>query len=191
MSRSPSILLSTKDENELERFVIGTLRDHSIRSKEYAIVFDIDETLMIEHPKKENLFRANTPVVAMYREAQRLGYAIYLITARPKSTDGLKYTTKQLDKLNLKDHETIYFKNKIYEADASSSRFKRDARRRIFEKHGKKVLLNIGDQWSDHLLCPPFGKNPFSRRSKNVFYVIQDPDDAFMSVKLKNTYVVD
>ncbi|MGE4426414.1 MAG: HAD family acid phosphatase [Solirubrobacteraceae bacterium] len=127
-----------------------------------AVVFDIDETLLSNYigvpgsdPETGSIGQfpgvlsgTGTPmpgVIDVYREARRLGMAIFLITARPRIVPLLEGTTERnlrnagfaWDGLSLKDDPT----------EASATYKTRE--RATIEGAGFTIVANLGDQHSD------------------------------------------
>lgn len=93
-----------------------------------AVMFDIDNTLILSHTQ-----RVIPGVVDLLLYAKQHGYRIVIITARPGSTEIYYYTVAQL-KLAEIPYDELYFgrdKNKI----------KRET--------GYRYVLSVGDSWSD------------------------------------------
>lgn len=127
-----------------------------------AIVFDIDETCLSnwvylqsnDYAIEPRLFEpwANrsedavlAPTFALYQEARRLGVTVFFITGRSENIRG--GTARNLARAGYKDYAALYLKPMSYAQD-SIVPYKSGMRRAI-EAQGYKIILNIGDQWSD------------------------------------------
>jgi predicted secreted acid phosphatase len=100
-----------------------------------AVVFDIDGTLL-------NDMRTIEPVVEFYNICKRLGYHVFIITAR--DSHGVSETINQLKTLGITGYESIYFRLPTYWDMAA---YKESSRKSIRDK-GYDTVLSIGDnQW--------------------------------------------
>lgn len=93
-----------------------------------AVMFDIDDTLI------RSLSGAPIqPMIALAREAKRMGFTIVIITARPPVPGIMAYTRRQLQKHGIPWdvlHRSI---EKTQIKDASGFRY----------------VLSVGDRWND------------------------------------------
>jgi len=85
------------------------------------------------------------PALALYQEARRLGVTVFFITGR--ATNLREVTVLNLKRAGFGQYGEVYFCPLNY-SDASVIPFKMASRRDI-EAKGYKIILNIGDQWSD------------------------------------------
>ena len=160
-----------------------------------AVVFDMDETLMFNRDKYDEDIKiaVNPHMKELYDWLVSRGVTVFVVTARRRNDWSYNLIHKQLRGLGYHNIKGVYMVPKSYDADPSASRFKLDARRRIMSM-GYKILLNVGDQASDHMLVPPYhaANGDFAARlDKNKYYGIKSDDgSSLMSIKLKNTYVV-
>ena len=163
-----------------------------------AVVFDVDETCLLNHRNEEthpDHFAVNPEVKSFYDWLVERDVDVYIVTARRKSDWSHKYLTAQLESLGYTNIKRHYMVTKPYDADPSASRFKRDARRRITEKHGSRVILNVGDQASDLFLVDPY--SPTNGRLAQTLdptrYYGFAPNDgvSMVAIKLRSWYVVD
>ena len=158
-------------------------------------VFDMDETLMFNRDRYDDDLKitANPHMKELYTWLVSKGVTVFVVTARRRNDWSYNLIHKQLQGLGYHNIKGVYMVPKSYDADPSASRFKLDARRRIIGM-GYNILLNIGDQASDHMLMPPYhaGNGDFAARlDRNKYYGIKSDDGtSLMSIKLKNTYVV-
>lgn len=169
------------------------LETYSRRCSNPAAVFDVDETLLLNHPSDDGRYRPNRPVVKLYNQAEELGVKRYVVTARRKSDWSQSYLRRQLRDIGVAEPERIYMVPRAYDDDRSASRFKRDARLRIARKHGAQILLNVGDQASDMYDTAVRANVEFTRRltpSLSYGIVTGSGDPAFVSLKLPATYHV-
>ena len=161
-----------------------------------AVVFDADETLLLNHEDDDSgMFAPNGGVVALYNQARDLGIPAYVVTARRKSPWAASYLRRQLSRIGVDDVERVYMVNRAYDDDESASRFKMDARRRIRDHHGHRILLNVGDQVSDHLLVGPYATAETtameaSLRPKRFYGLLPRDGVSLVSLKLPSSYTV-
>ena len=100
------------------------------RTKNDAVMFDIDDTLIYSHSGK--------PIVASVDLAQRardMGYKIIIMTARPGTTENCYYTEAEL-KLAGIPYDELHFVP-AHEKNA------------LKRKTGYRYVLSVGDLWTD------------------------------------------
>lgn len=143
-----------------QRILDATIRD---RPPNAAIVFDIDETLLsnwayltqydfsIAHPVfgpwvlGGNIDPPLTPMRQVFETARAARIPIFLVSGRWESLrDG---TLRQLKAAGYSGWTTLYLRPNVYQP-VSIIPFKSSARAAI-EKQGYRIVLNVGDQWSD------------------------------------------
>ena len=172
------------------RDVVDTYKNRCDRP---AAVFDVDETLLLNHPSDDGRYRANPPVVALYDHVDA-GFDTYIVTARRKSDWSMNYLKKQLAGIGVRDPKRIYMVTKAYDRDPSASRFKRDARERIQTKHGAQIILNVGDQASDMFLTGEYdrGNEAFAQTlmPDHAYGIVHPNDPALLALKLPAAYTV-
>lgn len=147
-----------------------------------ALVLDIDETSLsnykeeaaddfgfIEHDWDAWVDEANAPAIPgtlrLAQRAQQLGVAVFFITGRD-------YTQRTATEENLRVAGysrwaglTLRSKDELHEATIE---YKSAARAKIV-KAGYKIILNVGDQWSDLKGSP---QAEYSVKLPNPFYYI-------------------
>lgn len=118
-----------------------------------TVIFDIDQSLLLHYAKnqggnevrfiksKHNLFTKRVYDVA----SNVPNLTIMLVTARPDTPISREITRKELERLEYTNYDCIFFR-KITQHDFQ--KYKTDVRVKI-ESMNKKILLNIGDKWSD------------------------------------------
>lgn len=175
----------THDLDAQAERAIAFLRRRAARkqpSEKLAIVLDIDETSLTNY---EELLRsgfnytkrdwdawvesAKAPVIPgtlrLYEEAQRLGIDVFFITGRRESQRAVTET-------NLTAQGYTNWKQLVLRQDTaaaqSTTTYKSSMRAQV-QKQGYKVVLNIGDQWSD-LKGTPAAE--FSVKYPDPYYLI-------------------
>tara|TARA_Y100000748_G_scaffold292357_1_gene280768 strand:+ start:38655 stop:39239 length:585 start_codon:yes stop_codon:yes gene_type:complete len=129
------------------------------KSADACICFDVDETLLFWQSDdsvtsgEEEKFTKHPTVAHLYTTAKNAGYSIFIITARPKTKNGLIYMAKQLKKLNYDlgsiPQAGMYMMPKKYYDNYLTGEFKSDARDHIKSKFGVTINIMVGDQWTD------------------------------------------
>jgi predicted HAD superfamily phosphohydrolase YqeG len=100
------------------------------RTKNDAVMFDIDDTLIYSH--------SGEPMVAsvdLARSAKDMGYKIIIMTARPWTRDNYYYTSAELKLLDIPYDELFFV-----------SAFEKTA---LKKKTGYRYVLSVGDLWTD------------------------------------------
>jgi predicted secreted acid phosphatase len=139
--------------------------DHYLRGEtpqNYAIVFDIDETLLsnwaylrathfaIEEATFVKFIVAEravalTPTREIYEKAHAYRIPIFLVTGRSESMR--EATRRDLEEAGIWGWSGLFMKPDNYRK-ASVAPFKSDIRKMLTEQ-GYDIILNMGDQWSD------------------------------------------
>lgn len=139
--------------------------EHYLRGEtpqNFAIVFDIDETLLSNWPYlKEHQFAITTtsfadwtrteratalqPVRELYARAQAYSIPIFLVTGRNETMRA--ETIRDLEEAGYWGWAGLYMKPAGY-TDASAIPFKSGVRKALTD-HGYDIILNVGDQDSD------------------------------------------
>jgi HAD superfamily, subfamily IIIB (Acid phosphatase) len=133
---------------------------HGHGPKNYAIVFDVDETLLSNYtainadnftfgPASQaeatnEIGTAIKPSLDLFNDAKARGITIFLITGRRENTRA--HTTSNLTREGFTGYKQLVLK-----PDASTDStvvYKSNARAAI-EQQGFKIIANVGDQYSD------------------------------------------
>jgi predicted secreted acid phosphatase len=150
-----------------------------------AIVFDIDDTILIGYPQKPDV-----AVWKLYKLAQKMGYSIFFVTARVLMNDNYKHTMKQLKELGFGHYNGLYLMGPEYLKEPDFSLYKYRIRQGLHDA-GYNIVLNMGDTWHDLMLLTPY-RGPSKQVAKISYltslpkrdYVIfRPPDVAWMAVK--------
>lgn len=126
----------------IKRNVIQSLNKIEV-TKETAVIFDIDNTLINKYAKIID------EIADIYKECEKKGITIMIVTSRPAIPDSITYTQNQLHEHNLNGYQSIYFM-KPNRTDVGL--YKYNARKHIFER-GYKVIYSFGDMDTDGLNC--------------------------------------
>jgi acid phosphatase len=148
-----------------------------------ALVLDIDETTLSNYEETvkadftydKSAFNvwvesAKAPAIAgtlrLYNEAQRLGVSVFFITGRPEAQRAV--TEQNLRSQGFQNWQELIMRTSA-QASATASAYKPVARTTILEKR-YKIVLNVGDQWSDLKGTP---EAEFSVKYPDPFYFIR------------------
>jgi acid phosphatase len=135
---------------------------HASPKQKLAMVLDIDETSLSNYQEllqtgfafNKNAFdtwvdTAQAPAIPgtlrLYNEAQRLGVSIFFITGRPESERGV--TERNLQAQGFTNWQQLTLRPPSLSSE-SVDVYKSNARAQIVSQ-GYKLVLNVGDQWSD------------------------------------------
>jgi acid phosphatase len=133
---------------------------HPNSREKLAMVFDIDETSLSNYPEMlkadfaydSKVFdawveSAQGPAIAgslrLYKEAQRLGVSVFFITGRPEAERDA--TERNLREQGFQDWRGLTLRP----ASTESTEAYKSAARAQVAAQGYKIVLNVGDQWSD------------------------------------------
>jgi len=140
--------------------------------KDCSVCFDVDETLLLNH--EDDSFSVIKEARSFYNECKKLNLKIFIITARPKTKNGLTYLIQQLDELkydlNCIPNGGIYMMPKKYYEAGQVGLFKSIARNHIEKKFNTKVIVMCGDRWTDVSVS----QNP--NVSKDLAHLLVWPD---------------
>ncbi len=132
-----------------------------------AAVFDIDETLLRNHPTNDDKVSVHPVGKRMYDWAAQNNVTVFLLTARRKSPDAFAFAKKQLAALgyDLSAVRKVYMVSSEYDDDEDAgAAFKRTVRTRIARAHS--IVLNAGDRWGDVTLSE---RRPSGAPAKNTY----------------------
>ena len=117
-----------------------------------AVVFDIDDTILKNDAniKACDGAKPHVGVMDLYRICIKKGIAIWFITARPESTHNRDWTRRQLDCIGARWYTDLRMCPPNINSVSSVSRYKSEARQDLVRYHKRKIVMNIGDQWTDH-----------------------------------------
>lgn len=147
-----------------------------------AMVLDIDETSLTNYEQllkmgfafNKNAFdawveTAQAPAIAgtlrLYKEAQRLGVSVFFITGRPESQRAV--TERNLEAQGFTNWQQLILRPASASAETTDA-YKSSMRAQIVAQ-GYKLVLNVGDQWSDLKGAP---EAEFSVKYPDPFYFI-------------------
>lgn len=147
--------------------------------KNFAAVFDIDETLLRNGEnfgKGENEISIQPAGFILFKWCTNKNLPIILVTARSKRGDAREYALEQLRALgyDLSQVKQVWMNPKGYDelGDAGAA-FKRQARKKIAEKY--TILLNAGDRWTDVAEAPPV-----SEYDKDAYYGVKPVEHNYL-----------
>jgi acid phosphatase len=156
--------------------------EHRRVSEKLAMVLDIDETSLSNYQELDTsgfnyverdfnawVDTAQAPAIAgtlrLYKEAQKLGVSIFFITGRPETQRAV--TERNLTEQGYANWQKLILRPASM-ATESTTVFKSAMRAQIVGE-GYKLVVNVGDQWSD-LNGEPHAE--FSVKYPDPFYLI-------------------
>lgn len=114
--------------------ILRTIASLSIKPNS-VIVYDIDSTLI------DNYGNPIHPIIHTYRYALQKGLKPIIITARPGSDEGIRYTLQQLKSFGIDRFLAVYF---MPEEKRDQALYKKLSRKDIHDK-GYRVEMSLGD----------------------------------------------
>lgn len=115
--------------------IVKEYRKYNPDADNLAVVFDIDGTLLNED-------KPIKPVIYLYNLCKKLGYTVFIVTAR--DSYGIGETINQLHSMGINGFHSAYFR---MPSVWNIAKFKESCRLSIIEK-GYQTVLAIGDsQW--------------------------------------------
>ncbi len=135
---------------------------HKRPGEKLALVLDIDETTLSNYPEmvaagfaydvarfeaweKEAKAPAIGGTLRLYKAARRLGVSVFFLTGRPESDRAA--TVADLHAAGFDGWQELILRS-ASEANSTAVIYKSGERARIAGK-GYRIVLNVGDQWSD------------------------------------------
>ena len=115
-----------------------------------AVVFDVDETLILNHPTDDDRFKVQPVGKALFEFASKRNVPVFIVTARAKSQWARRLLQKQLEKAgyDLSNVKGVYMQPKEFVGlEDGGAAFKKKARAQIEASH--TIVLNAGDRWGD------------------------------------------
>jgi acid phosphatase len=155
---------------------------HQRQGEKLALVLDIDETTLSNYQEeiasdfgyvKKNFdawaVSAQAPAIPgtlrLYQEAQKLGVSVFFITGRPD--DERDATARNLRAQGFDGWQNLALRPANH-GTQTVIEYKSGERAKI-AAHGYKLILNVGDQWSDLKGAP---EAEFSVKYPDPFYLI-------------------
>jgi acid phosphatase len=155
---------------------------HVGTNQKLAMVLDIDETSLSNYQQllqtgfafNKNAFdvwveTGQAPAIPgtlrLYKEAQRLGVSIFFITGRPESQRAV--TERNLQAQGYTNWQQLILRSSSLSSETVDV-YKSKARAQIVSQ-GYKLILNVGDQWSDLKGTP---EAEFSVKYPDPYYFI-------------------
>lgn len=171
-SKDPAVIVE-----RIKQFLICFPKHEKKKPKDYAVVFDIDETLLYTLDTEVGL----QPVGhALYRFCLDQGFVIELVTARIGDPHGLQYLQEQLHTLQYTGYHAISMVNTEHKHDDSPALCKLRSRLDI----QKPVILNVGNRLSDLFLTPSEDDCLLSQINGQTYYCFKGQDPDILCVKL-------
>ena len=99
----PRTLFSTRSSREAvktSKVVLGALIQRAISSKQVPVaVFDVDETLLLNHSEDEGKAASNPPIKELHDWLVGRGVTIFVVTARRKTDWSHGFLSQQLSSI--------------------------------------------------------------------------------------------
>ena len=171
-SKDPAVIVE-----RIKQFLICFPEHENKKPEDYAVVFDIDETLLYTLEDEVGL----QPVGhALYRFCVDQGFVVELVTARVGDPHGLQYLQEQLHTLEYTGYHAISMVNTEHKYDDSPALCKLRSRLDI----QKPVILNVGNRVSDLFLTPEEDDCLLSQINGQTYYCFKGQDPDILCVKL-------
>jgi acid phosphatase len=156
---------------------------HHGAGQKLAVVFDIDETTLSNYPEMlRNDFEFNMRVfddwvntasaaaipgtLNIYKESRELGVAVFFLTGRPESERDA--TTRNLQAQGFDSWQGLILRSPD-DKSPLAEQYKSTERAKIVAQ-GYRIILNVGDQWSDLQGKP---EAEYSVKYPNPYYFIK------------------
>jgi hypothetical protein len=171
-SKDPAVIVE-----RIKQFLICFPEHENKKPADYAVVFDIDETLLYTLQDEVGL----QPVGhALYRFCVDQGFVVELVTARVGDPHGLQYLQEQLHALEYTGYHAISMVNTEHKHDDSPALCKLRSRLDI----RKPVILNVGNRVSDLFLTPEEDDCLLNQINGQTYYCFKGQDPDILCVKL-------
>jgi acid phosphatase len=152
-------------------------------NEKLAVVLDIDETTLSNYEEligadfayNKTVFNAwvesgKAPAIPgtlrLFQEARRLGVSVIFLTGRPEAQRAV--TEQNLRAQGFQDWQQLILRP-LSQASATAEQYK-SSQRAAIAAQGYKIVLNVGDQWSDLKGKP---EAEFSVKYPDPFYFIK------------------
>lgn len=144
--------VATAAFNDLRPMIDSILR-HAERGTD-VVVFDIDATVLYNNNDQIVNAEPNFKVQPLYDIARSLRIPVHFVTARIGTPENRAQTVRQLIALGFNWFDSLYMRPVDTPATYDAiGRYKLSARRAIERAGNKRILLNVGDQWTDLLVA--------------------------------------
>ena len=161
VTREAADYLMSQVKNTNQKLAIVTNLDETLLEYPYLLDYEPNTALIKTH-QMQGGFRAIKPSVELLNLAKKYHVDVFILTGR--SPDEEAATIKNLNQAGIAGWAGIYFKPANIE---NISEFKTNIRKQIVDK-GYKIVLNLGDQYSD--LCGGYSEMNF--KLPNPFYYV-------------------
>lgn len=156
-----------------------------------VIVLDIDATVLY-NTNKESIVGAvpNFKVQPLYDLARNRRIPVHFVTARVGTKENRLWTLKQLRAMGFDWFDSLFMRPPHVEpTPVAVAQYKLNARRAITASGQTRIILNMGDQWTDLMLADVPGIELLDRTfpQQHVMFKPPAPQDARIAVKLYET----
>jgi len=161
---------------------------HSVDPSKSAVVFDIDETVLMNDDRIRECdgARPNMCIMRVYKRCLELDISVFFVTARRDSPRNRDWTKRQLNCIGAHTYKKLYMKPEEYQTAPEISTFKRGARNEIRQEFKRHIVLNVGDQWTDMLEMSTDAEiDAFITRDNKSYWLFQPIEQEEISWDLK------
>jgi hypothetical protein len=171
-SKDPGIIV-----DRVKAFLMQYPFQENKKPRDYACVFDVDETLLITMEDEVAVHPAGH---ALYHFCREQNFRIVLVTARLGDRNSLNYLQAQLRTLGYTGYHSISMVNQQHQFDATPALCKLRSRLDI----GKPVLLNVGNRLVDLFLAPKCEDPVLCNTNPQTYYAFKGQHPDILCLKL-------
>lgn len=165
-------------------YIDSILKRHAAGVGQYFIVFDIDDTVL--RGSGASVSPLGTGMYVL-NEAVRLGVDIFYVTARPEYPENRLATYDDLHAVGLKpSFSNVYMRPTSSNTWEKVGMSKSQAVDAIARATGKKCMMTVGDQWTDHMYIADTFRDELEVATGNDFVIFRNPVRESWGVKLKS-----
>jgi len=171
--------------NDMLPYIDTILKKRTMDSpKNYFMVFDIDDTVL--RGSRDSVRPLATGMYVL-NEAQRLGMDVYFVTARPEYPENRLATYEDLRAVGLEpNHTNVYMRPQTSDTWEKVGMSKSDAVDDIERVTGKRCLMTVGDQWTDHMYMTNTFRDELDVATGNDFVIFKNPARGNWGLKLES-----
>lgn len=164
-------LIASADFRDIAPRALQVLRSANPRTD--AVVFDIDATVLYNNP--DTMCRAdfNNKIKMLYDVAHERKIPVYFVTARVGTHSNFVSTLKQLHCMGYTTwYAGLFMRPPAVTTEAAIGVYKLDARKAIMQNYKRRIILNVGDQWTDVMAGTPLELHTLRQKydTQHVFF---------------------
>lgn len=146
-------MMASPDFRILAPMVTKVLREANPQKD--AVVLDIDATVLYNNPGTMCRADFNEKIKMLYDLAHERNIPVYFVTARIGTQSNFENTLKQLDCMGYTSwYAGLFMRPPAVNSEAAIGVYKLNARKAIMQKYRRRIILNVGDQWTDLIAVP-------------------------------------